>query len=56
MEAILANEEEHAEDMKRLLETVGKEEKQRDTDEDENGRSDDLQTISQSRGQRSWRL
>jgi bacterioferritin len=30
MEAILANEEEHAEDMKSLLETVGKEEKQRD--------------------------
>jgi len=30
MEAILANEEEHAEDMKSLLETVEKEEKQRD--------------------------
>lgn len=30
MEGILANEEEHAEDMKTLLETVGKEEKQRD--------------------------
>jgi bacterioferritin len=30
MEAILANEEEHAEDMKALLETVGKEENQRD--------------------------
>lgn len=29
-EAILANEEEHAEDMKNLLETIGKEEKQRD--------------------------
>jgi bacterioferritin len=30
MEAILANEEEHAEDMKNLLETIEKEEKQRD--------------------------
>jgi len=30
MEAILANEEEHAEDMKTLLETIGKEEKERD--------------------------
>jgi bacterioferritin len=30
MEGILANEEEHAEDMKTLLETIGKEEKQRD--------------------------
>jgi bacterioferritin len=30
MEEILANEEEHAEDMKTLLETIGKEEKQRD--------------------------
>ena len=30
MEGILANEEEHAEDMKALLETIGKEEKQRD--------------------------
>jgi bacterioferritin len=29
MEDILANEEEHAEDMKTLLETVGKEEKER---------------------------
>jgi bacterioferritin (cytochrome b1) len=28
MEGILANEEEHAEDMKTLLETIGKEEKQ----------------------------
>jgi bacterioferritin len=30
MEEILANEEEHAEDMKTLLETIGKEEKQRE--------------------------
>ena len=30
MEGILANEEEHAEDMKTLLETIGKEEKERD--------------------------
>jgi bacterioferritin len=30
MEGILANEEEHAEDMKSLLETIGKEEKQQD--------------------------
>ena len=30
MEGILANEEEHTEDMKTLLETIGKEEKQRD--------------------------
>jgi len=30
MEAILANEEDHAEDMKTLLETMGKEEKQQE--------------------------
>ncbi len=30
MEEILANEEEHAEDMKNLLETIGKEERQRE--------------------------
>jgi len=30
MKGILANEEEHAEDMKTLLETIGKEETQRD--------------------------
>jgi bacterioferritin len=30
VEAILANEEEHAEDMKTLLETMGKEEKQQE--------------------------
>ncbi|MGH9360156.1 MAG: hypothetical protein ACRD1O_13405 [Terriglobia bacterium] len=30
MEEILANEEEHADDMKTLLETIGKEEKQRE--------------------------
>jgi bacterioferritin len=30
MEGILANEEEHAEDMKSLFETIGKEEKQQD--------------------------
>jgi bacterioferritin len=30
MEGILANEEEHADNMKTLLETIGKEEKQRE--------------------------
>jgi bacterioferritin len=30
MEGILANEEEHADDMKTLLETIGKDEKQRE--------------------------
>ena len=33
LEAILANEEEHAEDMKTLLETIGKEEQQRERQE-----------------------
>jgi len=30
MEVILANEQEHADDMKTLLETIGKDEKQRE--------------------------